>query len=683
MNSQIVCVPAAPSDAPANFLLKPAPASKKYRNRKHPNHPSSPPAARRRTSYSRHPRTPLSPCSSFLNLVDTPSTAGRHSPRSASTLPYLFTPSPHSSTKVQGRAFDGSIVLRSPLLHVVSDNTSNKTSTFQVSESTHSRRVHNYKSSGQQQEHNLHFLGSDPYAHLLPTSPTRAPSFTNVYKTPLSSKLVTSFFFDHSPPSSPAGRSPRSRNRSASSSQPNTPNGARKRGLSFTNPLRIPIIKMSSSQHTSSSSSHSSSNVSKTPTSKKHSSKKSDKVLPFTTSQISEIDRLLGNSDAAKGKKPSNHSSHSHGPEDKRYIAPYVPLGGSAPSGTRSLGRDGVPHPTSVGVTNLRERQVAEGSSIPYFRDENGVLWSGQDEQDEYASLIPEERRRTKGRHSPQPLDWRKFSAAPSSIDSSHSPLSAVSKDSFEVGYGSGQEDFSYDEAVMIPEGGARNVYASTTLGGLSKSGTRLAVSTRGGESFPVPLDASIDPLSQGPVARPRGADRRRLPGHSTLPSSSANSSSTSLGIAPRVGAAVNPPMDVDGKHEFFADAFHPTPRQSPVAPNYNFDFSALPKTPKTPMSGRLQRHSISSTFFSNLGHGNVGNTQSTAPGYLPPMGGPSAYTGIRQSSFSSPLSPSAPTPAFLSQMPKLPTNSHERDLKKKASKGVLGSLWRKKTSNN
>ncbi|KAG8930082.1 hypothetical protein FRC02_004653 [Tulasnella sp. 418] len=432
------------------------------------------------------------------------------------------------------------------------------------------------------------------------------------------------------------------------------------------------------SSHTSSSSSSSSSKT------VKQSRKHNDKILPMNTSQIAELDRFMGNVDAAKGRKPSSYSAYSNvKPDEKKYIVPYVPLNGSAPSGTRSLGYDGAIHPM-IPSNGTRVQELGQGATVPYFRDENGTLWASQEEMDEYAALIEASDKRKK---VPRPLnttgeEWTRFSTTSSSAES-RSPLSAASSrdgDTF---------DLNYDEAVMIPEGGA--VGKLPTYGRLASAPGMMPVSTRGVESFPIPSG----PLAEaGAVApRPRGADRRRPlpPPMAEVPTSiAASTSKSSLGT-------IHPPpspLDLQGKHEFLAESFAPSPRPSPTSPfrlpNATPMYNTGPPVSDTSMQSTPKarhRHSTSlainsAQFFANLSAADKGMAP-PSPAYMQPMGEPGTYNGIRQSSFSGPSSSSGggnggfKGPSLMSLALRRPS-THEKDMKKKASSGRMAGMFKK-----
>ncbi|KAG9017639.1 hypothetical protein FRB90_000432, partial [Tulasnella sp. 427] len=522
------------------------------------------------------------------------------------------------------------------------------------------------------------FLRSDPDSYI------RKESITTAFL-PLS----------RSPPS--PSLEPPSRKRSL----PSNPFAYLKRKASSTlkfipNPFKNTMLGSSSSSSTRPSSSR----------------KAPEKVLPFTTQQISELDRLMGNTKAAKGKVASQYAPGAQSSSsEKHYIAPYVPLNGSAPSGTRSFGRDGEHHPIGAS-TGTGQREVGvKGDSIPYMRDENGVMWSGQEELDEYQQLLnqAEARRRRKAaignidtRRSSED-SWQQFPASASSVDSTSSVLrSAGSTDVFDLGY---------DEAVMIPEGGAVRLAGFSTVGGLTKASGALTVapSTRGVESFPAPQPTSA-PKSASNTPRPKGADRRIRPGTAPQPISDpvdgrAGASQTSLGtIRPVL------PLDQEGKIEFFGDAFAPPPAPAsqrsalpplqPIQPTATWGQQPSPlPSPLTPKS-KLHRHSTSlavgsANFFQNLVNAqSKGNDvppsplSPTSPSYLAPLPHPDKYSGLRQASFSGPggfaAKGSLRSPTFAPPpVPALPQKyvmENMKSIKKKSSGLNVAQMFKKLT---
>ncbi|KAG8899692.1 hypothetical protein FRC01_010410, partial [Tulasnella sp. 417] len=396
----------------------------------------------------------------------------------------------------------------------------------------------------------------------------------------------------------------------------------------------------------------------------------------------------------------------------KHYIAPYVPLNGSAPSGTRSFGRDGEHHPIGAS-TGMSKREVGvKGESIPYMRDENGVMWSGQEEMDEYQQLLDQAEARRRRKAAISHIDtrrssedsWKQFPPSASSVDSSSDSIlrSAGSTEVFDLGY---------DDAVMIPEGGAVRLAAVSTVGGLTKvSGpVTLGHSTRGVESFPAPQPTST--TRSGPTTpRPRGADRRIRPGTTPQPAADpvdgrAGASQTSLGtIRPVL------PLDQEGKMEFFGDAFAPPPAAAPqrsvlpplqpIQPSATWGQQPQPSPVLGGPKSKLHRHSTSlavgsANFFQSLvnahGKGNdmPGSPLSpTSPSYLAPLPHPDKYSGIRQASFSGPggfaAKGSLRSPTFAPPpVPALPPQYAAENLKalKKKSSGLnVAQMFKKLT---
>lgn len=709
---QVVCVPPSPTHGPPpDFLLKPAPSAAKYRNKRRLLQHVSPPPS----STLRHQSTPPS---SFLQFFDTPSPI----PKSASafSLSSAIPSPPIDRPKRHARAFDklpftfahspsfppttAQVDVQDDPSSVYSDHDpieeeprySSEGTLYDPANEEPSTQAKDPEQRLQEDSEHFTFLHSDPYASALilkyPSSHSQAPQTS-----PLSA--WTSFLHRSPPPPSSSPRTRTSRNRSLSSAsfsalKPKNP------FKSIPNPFKNITIMPSSS----SSSSNRPSSSRKAP----------EKVLPFTTQQIAELDRLMGNSKAAKGKVASQYAPGTHSSSsEKHYIAPYVPLNGSAPSGTRSFGRDGEHHPIGAS-TGMSKREVGvQGESIPYLRDENGVMWSGQEEMDEYQQLLDQAEARRRRKAAISHIDtrrssedsWKQFDPTASSVDSSSSSVlrSAGSGDVFDLGY---------DEAVMIPEGGAIKLSAVSTVGGLTKvSGpVTLGPSTRGVESFPAPQPTSTSNTKSGSsTPRPKGADRRIRPGTVPQPPSDpvdgrAAASQTSLGtIRPTL------PLDQEGKMEFFGDAFAPPPAPAPqrsalpplqpIQPSATWGQQAQPSPGFTPKS-KLHRHSTSlavgsANFFQNLVNAHSkGNDlpasplSPTSPSYLAPLPHPDKYSGLRQASFSGPggfaAKGSLRSPTFAPPpVPALPPKYVAENLKtvKKKSSGMgVAQMFKKLT---
>ncbi len=341
-----------------------------------------------------------------------------------------------------------------------------------------------------------------------------------------------------------------------------------------------------------------------------------ERIRPFTTDQLAELDLFLGNTSAAKGKTPSSAGKAPHS-KDTIYVAPYIPLDESAPAGTRSFGRDGEMHP--IGKNIVSPRAIGTGAALP-FRDEQGILWSSQEEIDEFEQLIPEEKQRRRqwlASRRGSDESWKPFTpGTASSLGSTHSILRSNASEVFDLGY---------DEAVMIPEGGAVGLAKASTFGNFARTRDRSSAfqNTRGVESFPGP---QIPALAIPPYHRRPPGSRRR----------SATTAETSTVVTP--GRAAKP-SDDEARIEYFANAF------TPPSPPSAFDPSINPFTLNRDSPAALKRHSISlgmgsAKFLSNV----LGSSSPASPlspsspsSYLAPMASPNGYTGIRQQSYSGP----------------------------------------------
>ncbi|KAG9032375.1 hypothetical protein FRB95_001557 [Tulasnella sp. JGI-2019a] len=689
--AQVLCVPPCPTGSTRDFLLKAAPSPNKYKNKRRlvlNNNTSlrAPPSPGRRTrsastNSSVRPRA-SSVLQSFINWADSP-------PPSTGSPASLATPSPHVDPKRQGRSFNflpfsfapSSAQYPAPVPQSISPRNSSETTLVRPEPIQPLKKKGSY----------LAFLQADPYHSRTPTSisPFSTPTFIQGYAVSRKPSLASIFqrqphsFFDHTPAPSPTALSSfaskiKSRARSATTtSLPqikqafncSTSTIASTPSKKFTNPLKnimssAHLHLQLSSSHSSSSGDSSSSNatLNNCPTKSSSKSRKApEKILPFTTDQIARMDLMLGDVRAGKGKAPA--APVSINPEDKVYKLPYVPLNGSAPSGTRSLGRDGEYHPPPVcAAPGTSGREVGRGNALP-FKDEGGILWSGQDEIDEYAHLLPEERerrRRAKKIDTVTANGWMHFSptsAGPESacsLDSEKSPARTGSNaSSFEVGY---------DEPVLAAEQG------SMTVGRVMNAPVMMS-NTRGGDAFPIPTIVTPPGLSSS-SSRLRGGDRRKA---NTTAAPPAN-------VAVQKGYAI----DQAGRVEYFSDAFAPMP----ISPISTLPSSSIPSPPLSPRS-KLHRHSTSlamgfASFSKQREQAHPSYqaqqdqpSQQRGPGYLKPLATAAGqvYNGIRQASFSSGM-PSTPPPMPVTR-PSRPPTTDPKELKEKRSM-TLGGMFKK-----
>ncbi|KAG8901874.1 hypothetical protein FRB99_005030 [Tulasnella sp. 403] len=382
---QVVCIPStdATHGPSLHVLLNPVPATRRNRNRlRRSSHsplssPTPPAFPARRSSACSHAssRVPCTPFSSFLNLIDTPSATRKTRSKSLSLAPPSAGPLAFSPSNriCQVFTFDPNFSFSTPAPPTNSNHDQTKFEEPRASnDTTLVSEGHRLADELDEKDSSFAFLHSDPYAGTSPSSDS-APKYTSNGRSLAPLQVPSKSFFDVSPlPSPTSAVGPRKRSsttsESATSKRPPTSTSVvdkvkrLKRTFSFTNPLK----QMSSSRPSSSGSA-----------SARRSHKPSEKVLPLSTGQISELDRMFGNTKAAKGKVPSSFAPGTHAPEpEKRYIAPYVPLNGSAPSGTRSFGRDGEMHPIGASL-GTGAREVGHGNALPYFRDETVMIPEG------------------------------------------------------------------------------------------------------------------------------------------------------------------------------------------------------------------------------------------------------------------------------------------------------------------
>ncbi|KAG8872234.1 hypothetical protein FRB97_007871 [Tulasnella sp. 331] len=681
--AQVVCVPPRQTGASRNFLLTAAPSPNKYKTKRRlvlnndtslrapSSSSSSAPRRARSTSNLANRSIHNATLNSFINWVDSPPSSSTTAYSLVPSPASLAAPSPHENPKRQGRTFE--------FVPFSFPSTSSGSPRVQQLQAEPPRNSSETTLVSPRSSHPPTAAPVELYSFLDHSPPPTLSAFATKIKNRVRSATTTSI------PKSKTSFCLVNTSTTELDAKPKTP--PRKNSNPFKNimsshrqqqhhHLQLTSTSSSSSEHSSSS------NTTLTdpsyPTHKSSKSRKApEKLLPFTTDQIAQMDMLLGNVRAGKGKAPSAPAPPaSTNPEDKVWKLPYVPLNGSAPSGTRSLGRDGeyYPPPTCV-AQGTTGREVGRGNALP-FKDERGVLWSGQDEIDEYAHLLPEERerrRRAKKVDTNTANGWTHF-PPPSAGGESVCSLDSDGKSPLRHGSNASSFEVGYDEPVLIAEQERR------TVGQIMNAPPVMMSTTRGGDAFPMPTTPPAPPGLSSTSSRPRGGDRRKV-------------ANTTPPLATAGAVQKNYAIDQAGRMEYFSDAF------APVSPT-----SVLPPSPMTgppPVNSRskLHRHSTSlavgfASFAASKQRTDPPSQQPQytatqvqyqapmqpkAPGYLKPLATAAGqvYNGIRQASFSS-GTPSTPPPMPAPRDGSRPPTTGSKAVKEKGSGLNLGGMFKK-----